>query len=84
MKTEIDYSQMNDAEKFWKAVNDCKEYFGDKKFEEIVKAAKEDKPTLDHWAKMLGFLAGIEGYPVKAMYQYMFGFDSIKEDSNVT
>lgn len=78
-RREVDYSQMTDAEKFYKAINDCKLYLGDEKFEEVTESAKIEKPPFSMWAKMLGFMAGIEGYPVTAWYQYIFGFDSTKE-----
>ena len=82
MKQEIDYSTMNDAEKFYEAINDCKNYLGEAKFKEITEALKVDHPPLKQFTAMLSMLAGIEGYPVKAWYQYAFGFDAAKENDN--
>jgi hypothetical protein len=83
MKNTVDYSKMNDAESFYNAINDCKAYLGTKKFNEITALAKKEPVDLHTWANMLGMLAGIEGYPVKAWYQYIFGFDSTKEIEDV-
>lgn len=79
-KYQVDYSQMTDAEQFHHAIEDCKNYLTNKKFDTIIATMKDDKPTFDIFKQMMGFLAGIEGYPVKAMYQFAFGFESVKED----
>lgn len=79
-KYEINYNELNDAEKFYKAINDCKEYLSEVKFNEITELLKLENPSLKTFTSMLSMLAGIEGYPCLAWYQYTFGFTKSETD----
>lgn len=71
----IDYSKYDDdpITKHNQAIKDIKEYIGEEKFDNLTQEFKSFS-----WMSLeqFGFyvsLAGIQGYPVKAWYNYIYG-----------
>lgn len=72
MKTTISYEGLDPIEKHNKAIQDIKEYLGAQKFEEVVGLFKGREMPLENFQCYMG-LGGIEGYPVKAFYNHIYG-----------
>lgn len=70
----VDYSNLNDdpISKHNKAIQDIKEYIGDDRFETLTEKFKQMSPSLEQFELMVSF-AGVQGYPVKAWYNYIYG-----------
>lgn len=72
----VDYSNLNNdpIAKHNKAIQDIKEYLGDERFKRITDCMRTDCPnmTLEQFTMAASF-AGVQGYPVKAWYNYIFG-----------
>lgn len=63
----IDYSKIaNEHEKHDKALQDIKDYLGEKKFDEITNIVKQAPIPRKSFIMQLGVLAGIQGYPAEA------------------
>lgn len=75
MHTDIKYDQMDPIAKHNKAIADIKDFLGEDKFGQITKTFREvpqDQMPLDKFTNYAS-LAGIQGYPVKAWYNYIYG-----------
>lgn len=68
------YEGLSEIEKHNKAIEDIKDYMGAEKFEELTKRVKVEYPnwTLEQFRMAVSF-AGVQGYPVKAWYNYIYG-----------
>lgn len=73
MKQTIDYTNLNEPAKRAKALDDIKFYLGDG-YDRICRELKEVK-HFESFAFALSF-AGIQGYPVKALYNHIHGGDN--------
>ena len=84
MHYEFRYDDPNPEVNHKKALNDIADYLGGQvKYDKIVKAIKHD--NLINWNKFrltFAFMAGIEGYPVKALYKEVWGVDPMEEDND--
>lgn len=69
MKTTVDYS--DDPAAKHKAVEDIREYLGNKRYETVVPAMKSVSDP--HQFQMFCSLAGIHGFPVRAWYDHFHG-----------
>lgn len=69
----VSYEGLSDIEKHNKAIQDIKDYLGEEKFEQLTKQCKEEYPdlTLEQFRMSVSF-AGVQGYPVKAWYNYIY------------
>lgn len=66
MKYTIDYSGITDkTAKEEKAIQDIKDYLGEKSFNDLVEAAKHEPPMSRMLAMFILSFAGISGYPAK-------------------
>ena len=66
------YSGNDTAEDRAKAVQDINDYLGDEQFHRVVAGLKtHDKPDLEYFHGVASF-AGIEGYPVIALYHFIW------------
>lgn len=64
MKQIINYSGLSGTEKEEKALQDCKDYLGEKGFALVVKAFADFKKPMPMQAALFNLsFAGIEGYP---------------------
>lgn len=72
MNTTIEYNQTDAIAKYNAAIADCREYFG-KRFDTVVAEFRkcETPMAMDQFECYMG-LAGVSGYPVKAMYNYIW------------
>lgn len=74
MHYSVDYSSFTDeVAKHNCAIQDIKEYLGEERFKNITQIAK-DQPepfTLEQFTLAVSF-AGVQGYPVKAWYNYCY------------
>lgn len=71
----IDYAGLDPIAKHNKAIEDVKEFLGKEKFDKLTKEFREvpqDQMSLDKFTNYVS-LAGIQGYPVKAWYNYIYG-----------
>lgn len=70
-----DYSSYGDDHmaKHNAAIADLKSHFGEPAFNNIVSELRKAPMTLDDLTNAMGIIAGISGYPVKALYNYCFG-----------
>jgi hypothetical protein len=69
-----DYTAITDElVKHNKAIEDIVDYMGKERFDKITAMFKEQQPQLplEHF-KLYCSLAGVEGYPVKAWYNYCY------------
>ena len=74
MKYEVDYSGITDeAAKQQKAIDDIISYQGQEWFDKVTQAARDEPIELQAFANMLDMFAGIEGYPVTAWHNYIYG-----------
>jgi hypothetical protein len=66
---EVDYEGMPEEAKKVKALNDCRDYLGDEHFQRlVVECRKEARQGV-----MVFSLIGIEGYPARALQEYIWG-----------
>lgn len=70
MHTTTSYEGLSDIEKHNKAIEDVKEWFGPK-FDWIVEEFRKKGLTLEQFTMYMS-LGGVEGYPVKAFYNYVY------------
>ena len=81
------YENMTDAEKFFQAITDTQGYLGLDRFNAIVEVMRKEKTSFRQFSKAIGYAVEsilsypvrpmcIQGYSLKAMYQYTFGFDA--------
>jgi len=84
MHYDIRYEHADPEVNHKKALNDVADYLGGQtKYDQIVEAIKLD--GLRNWNKFrltFAFMAGIEGYPVKALYKEVWGVDPMEEDND--
>lgn len=75
--TYIDYGRdLTPQEAYNNAIEDCKEWFGEEKFAKITEQFREEFPcgmSLESF-RMYMHLAGIQGFPVGAMYDHVYPF----------
>lgn len=69
---------MTDIEKHNQAIADIKEYMGEERFNKITQEFKRFEPDNMNIEKFTSYvsllsLSGIQGYPVKAWYNYCYG-----------
>ena len=71
MSYEIEYSDLNAAATKAKALKDCKDYLGTRKFNLIAKALKADNGRTSHLGlrMQLAIYCGIQGYPATALLE---------------
>lgn len=67
MKTMRDYSKLEGKEKKAAAIQDCIDYLGDERFNNLVLAIGKEIKTKEQLAFYCEF-AGIQGYPVEAIW----------------
>ena len=67
VKATIDYSTFTGPDKANAALDDVREYLGEAKFAVLLDAARDY--NFEQFEVLCGF-AGIEGYPVRAMYEF--------------
>ena len=70
MRTSIDYGPET-AQSRAKALADCRAYFG-KQFNKIVEELREKPLNPRQFTIGLAF-AGVEGFPVKVLYEHCYG-----------
>jgi len=74
MHYNVNYEGLDEISKYNKAIADIKDYLGDAKFDQITKEFmrfdQKDMP-LEKFECYIS-LAGIQGYPVKALYNYCY------------
>lgn len=77
----IDYSWLDSQAKHDKAIADIREYMGNAKYEQ-VKAEFQRQPSPIAFERFQFYLsiAGIQGYPVKAMYQECWPHAEVSSD----
>jgi hypothetical protein len=78
MHYEINYDGLDPIEKHKKAIADVIEYTGQERFDRIISALRTkypEPPVLEHLELVLSF-AGIQGYPVKAIWNHIWGLHS--------
>jgi hypothetical protein len=70
----ISYEGLDPIEKQNKAIADIKEYMGEAKFVDLTSKLRAAYPdcTIEQFTLMVSF-AGVQGYPVKAWYNYTYG-----------
>jgi hypothetical protein len=73
MHYKVDYKGMSPEDKQKKAVEDIKEYLGEKKFNEMESKFKEAGVVDPGQFEFICMVGGIEGYPVGAWYMSLFG-----------
>lgn len=80
-----DYSRLEGAAKRQAALEDIRFYLGPEKFDEMSDMFKQYQPpiTLDQFAFALSF-AGIEGYPVRAWHEEIWGAPVLNERECLT
>lgn len=72
------YEGLTEVEKHNKAIEDIKEWMGEERFDHITSLVRDDvkegreQMTLDQFTMAIS-LAGVQGYPVKAWYNYIYG-----------
>lgn len=79
MHTTVDYTSMKtEDEKEAKALADCKEWFGEERYEKIVQTFKAEKtvPTFQKFSFLL-CMGGVEGYPVRVLYEHIYGKETV-------
>lgn len=69
----VDYSSLSGTRKRWKALLDTRDYTGRERYAKLRDIMRTNpEPNLDYWHMALSF-AGIQGYPVKALYESYIG-----------
>ena len=71
MHTTIDYSNKSSNH----VIDDLKDWFGEEKFASLSKLFQEEfkeSPSSEHFS-MLCSIAGVQGYPVRVWYEYLWG-----------
>jgi hypothetical protein len=72
MKYTINYTGLNDRDKFAQAILDVQDYLGEARFNQLVALFKaQPQLTLEEFKLALSF-AGITGYPAEALFDYCF------------
>lgn len=71
---DISYEGLDPIAKHNKAIQDIKDYLGNDRFDIVTESAKNMDPpmTLNEFTVAMSF-AGVQGYPVKAWYNYIYG-----------
>lgn len=69
---DIDYSGLDPIAKHEKALQDIVDYMGRDKFDRLVESLRKgEQLTLQHFRLVMSF-AGVQGYPVKALYNHIW------------
>jgi hypothetical protein len=71
---DVDYSDLTPQAKHRKAIEDCREYMGDHRYEHVVNEFRKVPPKS---VEQLGFylsLCGVQGYPVRAMHDEIWPY----------
>lgn len=72
MKYTRDYSGMDSISKHKRAIRDIKQYLGGDRFNELTRDFQDvGSMSFESFSKY-AWLAGIQGYPVKAWYELCF------------
>lgn len=86
-RTTINYSLIeNPLLRKAKAIEDIQTYMGMPAFNHFMSQARilhKTPPPLRSIAFPLAFLIGIEGYPVEAFYEYIFGCEAVDKDLSI-
>lgn len=69
----VNYAGLTDVEKSAKALQDIKDYLGEDKFESTTEIMRNGMIPYEQFTMAMMFMAGIEGYPVKAWYEHVYG-----------
>ena len=69
----VNYEGMVEPAKSAKALQDIKDYLGVEMFNNVTDAMKETIYPFEQFQMTMMFMAGIEGYPVKAWYEHVYG-----------
>ena len=71
---DVDYSTLEGEAKKAKALEDIKEWLGEKKFDEVTELLKSDESSknFDKFAFYCG-LVGVQYYPVEAWFEEIHG-----------
>lgn len=71
---DIDYSGLTPQAKYEKAIHDIKDYMGEERYNKVVGLYKEIRPiSLEVFRLQMSF-AGVQGYPVVAMYDEIWPY----------
>lgn len=71
---DVDYSEIQDPiAKHNKAIEDIKEYMGEERFANLTNTFKEYPNLSLEQFTLYCSIAGVQGYPVKAWYNYCYG-----------
>lgn len=69
----VNYEGLDPIAKHNKAIEDIKDYMGSERFEMLTELFKnEGEMTLGQFEMVVSF-AGVQGYPAKAWYNYIYG-----------
>ena len=69
----INYEGRTPIDKHNSAIQDIKDWLGEERFDKLVKAIKADPQYSFEQFQLIVSFAGVQGYPVKALYNYCYG-----------
>lgn len=69
----MSYAGLTDEVKSARAIQDIKDYLGEDKFESTTEIMRREMIPYEQFTMAMAFMAGIEGYPVKAWYEHVYG-----------
>lgn len=73
MSYEVNYEGLDPIQKHNKAIEDIRDYLGPDNFQKFTREFKRVKDLSVDQFTFYASLVGVEGYPVKAWYNYCFG-----------
>lgn len=69
----MSYAGLTDEVKSAKALQDIKDYLGEDKFEEVSETMRNEMIPYEQFVMAMSIMAGIQGYPVQAWYEHVYG-----------